>query len=289
MWDGQYAFEKSKIIQGDCLEKMKLIPDGSIDMILIDPPYNTTDCQWDKQPIDWNLLKAEFMRTIKSTGTICISVQNPFSFMVGSLFSEIYRHRWVWEKDKSANFQAVKCQPLKTTEDILVFNKIGYKIPWNNNGKPKGIYNPQMIEGKGYSREKAMFKDIKKGRSINQIVQRESYRNSVCQNTNDSSKQRYPKELIYFTVPHNKEERIHPTQKPVELFEYLIKTYTNEKMIVLDCFSGSGTTGEACINLNRDFILIEKEPNYYEVIKERVGKIFKNYGLDLQPLLDERM
>jgi len=171
----------------------------------------------------------------------------------------------------------VKCQPLKTTEDILVFNKIGYKIPWNNNGKPKGIYNPQMIEGKGYSREKAMFKDIKKGRSINQIVQRESYRNSVCQNTNDSSKQRYPKELIYFTVPHNKEERIHPTQKPVELFEYLIKTYTNEGMLVLDCFAGSGTTAIASENTKRQYICIEKDPNYFEKIKKRVADFNKNF------------
>ena len=261
----------SALFQGDCLEIMPLIPDNSIDMILIDPPYNTTDCKWDKQPIDWNLLKAEFMRIIKPAGTICISVQNPFSFMIGSLFVETYRHRWIWEKDKSANFQAVKCQPLKTTEDILVFNKVGYKIPWNNNGKQKGVYNPQMREGKGHSREKAMFIDFKKGQSINEIVKRDSYRNSVCQNTNDSAKQRYPKELIYFTVPHKKNERVHPTQKPVELFEYLIKTYTNDDMIILDCFIGSGTTGVASKKLNRKFIGIEKEPKYYEIACQRCG------------------
>ena len=268
---------KKEILNGNSLELLKDIENESIDLILTDPPYNTTDCKWDKQPIDWNILKSEFLRIIKPTGTICISVQNPFGFLIGGLFAEIYRHRWVWEKDKSANFQAVKCQPLKTTEDILVFNKIGYKIPWNNNGKPKGIYNPQMIEGKGYSREKAMFKDIKKGRSMSQIVQRESYRNSVCQNTNDSSKQRYPKELIYFTVPHNKEERIHPTQKPVELFEYLIKTYTNEGMLVLDCFAGSGTTAIASENTKRQYICIEKDPNYFEKIKKRVGDFNKNF------------
>ena len=268
---------KKEILNGNSLELLKDIENESIDLILTDPPYNTTDCKWDKQPIDWNILKSEFLRIIKPTGTICISVQNPFGFLIGGLFAEIYRHRWVWEKDKSANFQAVKCQPLKTTEDILVFNKIGYKIPWNNNGKPKGIYNPQMIEGKGYSREKAMFKDIKKGRSINQIVQRESYRNSVCQNTNDSSKQRYPKELIYFTVPHNKEERIHPTQKPVELFEYLIKTNTNEGMLVLDCFAGSGTTAIASENTKRQYICIEKDPNYFEKIKKRVADFNKSF------------
>ena len=268
---------KKEILNGNSLELLKDIENESIDLILTDPPYNTTDCKWDKQPIDWNILKSEFLRIIKPTGTICISVQNPFGFLIGGLFAEIYRHRWVWEKDKSANFQAVKCQPLKTTEDILVFNKIGYKIPWNNNGKPKGIYNPQMIEGKGYSREKAMFKDIKKGRSMSQIVQRESYRNSVCQNTNDSSKQRYPKELIYFTVPHNKEERIRPTQKPVELFEYLIKTYTNEGMLGLDCFAGSGTTAIASENTKRQYICIEKDPNYFEKIKKRVGDFNKNF------------
>jgi len=268
---------KKEILLGDCLELLKTIESESIDLILTDPPYNTTDCKWDKQPIDWNILKEEFLRIIKPTGTICISVQNPFGFMVGGLFADIYRHRWVWEKDKCANFQAVKCQPLKTTEDILIFNKIGYKVSWNNNGKPKGIYNPQMRIGKGHSREKSMHKDFKKGRSINQIVERESYRNSVVQNTNNSSEQRYPIELIYFTVPHKKDCRFHPTQKPVELFEYLIKTYTKENMLVLDCFGGSGTTAIACLNTNRQFIVMEKEQKYYDIILKRVGDFNKNF------------
>lgn len=263
-------FEKNKIYLGDCLDIMQMIPDSSIDLILTDPPYNTTDCRWDKQPIDWNKLKSEFLRVIKPTGTICISVQNPFGFMVGGLFSEIYRHRWVWEKDRGANFQALKSQPFRITEDILVFNRIGYKVSWNNNGKPKGIYNPQFLNGKGSSREKTMYKEQQKSEHIKQIVDRKSKRNAVCMNTNDTSKQRYPKEIIYFPVPYK--DRVHPTQKPVELFEYLIKTYTNEGAIVLDCFGGSGTTGIACYNTNRNYVMIEKEKQYFDLFLKREEK-----------------
>ena len=109
-----------RVFNGDCLEIMKSIPNESVDLILTDPPYNTTDCKWDKQPINWELLKIELLRIIKPSGTICISVQNPFGFLIGGLFAEIYRHKWVWEKDRGANFQCLKAQPLRITEDILV-------------------------------------------------------------------------------------------------------------------------------------------------------------------------
>ena len=255
---------KKEILNGNSLELLKTIESESIDLILTDPPYNTTDCKWDKQPIDWNILKAEFMRIIKPTGTICISVQNPFGFMVGGLFAEFYRHRWVWEKDRGANFQCIKAQPLRISEDVLIFNKVGYKISWNNNGKPKGIYNPQMLNGKGSSREKTMFIENKKSDNMLEMLNRKSDKNKITKNTNDTSKQRYPKEIIYFPVPYK--DRTHPTQKPIALFEYLIKTYTNEGMLVLDCFGGSGTTAIACLNTNRQFIVMEKEQEYYDII-----------------------
>jgi len=259
----------SALFQGDCLDILPLIPDNSIDMILIDPPYNTTDCKWDKQPIDWSELKSEFLRVIKPTGTICISVQNPFAFMIGGLFAEIYRYRWVWEKDRGANFQALKAQPLRITEDILVLSKTGYKKAWNDKGSIKSIYNPQMMKGKGSSREKTMNIDKPKSNNMLDMNQRNSIRNTVTKNTNDTSLQRYPKEIIYHPVPYK--DRVHPTQKPIELFEYLIKTYTNENMLVLDCFFGSGTTGIASKNLNRKFIGIEKEQKYYEIACQRCG------------------
>lgn len=259
-----------RVFNGDCLEVMKSIPNESVDLILTDPPYNTTDCKWDKQPIDWNILKAEFMRIIKPTGTICISVQNPFGFLIGGLFSEIYRHKWVWEKDRGANFQCLKAQPLRITEDILVFSKSGYLRPWNDKGSIKSIYNPQFLSGKGSSREKTMNIDKPKSQNMLEINNRKSERGIVSKNTNDTSKQRYPKEIIYFPVPYK--DRKHPTQKPIELFQYLIKTYTNEGMTVLDCFSGSGTTAIACLNTNRNYILIEKEKKYFDIINERIAK-----------------
>lgn len=266
---------KKEILLGDCLELLKGIESESIDLILTDPPYNTTDCKWDKQPINWNILKAEFMRIIKPTGTICISVQNPFGFFVGGLFAEFYRHRWVWEKDRGANFQCIKAQPLRISEDVLVLNKVGYKVSWNNNGKPKGIYNPQMLNGKGSSREKTMNINKPKSDNMLEMLNRKSEKNKVTKNTNDTSKQRYPKEIIYFPVPYN--GRVHPTQKPVELFEHLIKTYTNEGMKVLDCFGGSGTTAIACLKTNRQFIVMEKEQKYYDIILKRVADFNKNF------------
>jgi len=259
---------KAEILLGDCLELMQAVPDGSVDMILTDPPYNTTDCKWDKQPIDWSILKVEFLRIIKPTGTIAMTVQNPFGFMIGGLFAEMYRHRWVWEKDKCGNFLAAKASPLKYTEDILVFQENGYYEAWNNNGKPKGIYNAQMREGTGRARK---TNSARFGLSSTQISDRPKY-SPLITNPKTDGVVRYPADIIYFSVPHRKNERMHPTQKPVDLFEYLIKTYTNEKMLVLDCFSGSGTTAIAAMNTNRQFIVMEKEPKYYEIIKKRVAE-----------------
>ena len=264
---------KKEILNGNSLELLKDIENESIDLILTDPPYNTTDCKWDKQPIDWNILKSEFLRIIKPTGTICISVQNPFGFLVGGLFAEIYRHRWVWEKDKCGNFLAAKASPLKYTEDILVFQKNGYYTAWNNNGKPKGIYNPQMRNGTGKARK---TNSERFGLSSTQISDRPKY-NPLIANPKTDGIVRYPADIIYFSVPHRKHERIHPTQKPIELFEYLIKTYTNEGMLVLDCFAGSGTTAIASEKTKRQYICIEKDPNYFEKIKKRVGDFNKNF------------
>lgn len=264
---------KKEIINGNCFDVLKNIEDESIDLILTDPPYNTTDCKWDKQPIDWNILKSEFLRIIKPTGTICISVQNPFGFLVGGLFAEIYRHRWVWEKDKCGNFLAAKASPLKYTEDILVFQKNGYYTAWNNNGKPKGIYHPQMRSGSGKAKK---TNSERFGLSSTQISDRPKY-NPLIANPETDGIVRYPADIIYFSVPHRKDERIHPTQKPIELFEYLIKTYTNEGMLVLDCFAGSGTTAIAAMKTKRQFICIEKEQKYYDIILKRVEDFNKNF------------
>ena len=260
--------EKNVTIFADSLEYLKTLESESIDLILTDPPYNTTDCKWDKQPIKWDEYKKEMIRVLKQSGTLCISVQNPFNFKIGDLFSEFYRHRWVWEKDRGANFQCLKAQPLRITEDILVFSKSGYLRPWNDSGTIKSIYNPQFLEGKGSSRKKTMNIDKPKSENMLKINNRKSYRGIVSKNTNDTSKRRYPKEIIYFPVPYK--DRIHPTQKPVALFEYLIKTYTNKDMTVLDCFAGSMTTAIACLNTNRNYICIEKDSTIFETGINRI-------------------
>ena len=273
MWDGQYAFEKSKIIQGDCLEKMKLIPDGSVDMILADLPYGTTACKWDTI-IPFEPLWEQYKRVIKDNGAIVSTASQPFTSALIMSNPKMFKYEWIWEKSKASNFVHSKYQPLKAHENILVFSK--YPAAQNSANRNM-IYVPQMVNVEVYD----------KGLTSNKIDVLNGGRRNAVKNKSDNGK-RYPRSVQYF-VTAEREGKLSPTQKPVALFEYIIKTYTNEGDIVLDNVAGSGTTGEACTNINRDFILIEKEPNYYEVIKERVGKIFKNYGLDLQHLLDEQM
>ena len=252
-----------QLILGDCLEKMALIPDKSIDAIITDPPYNTTDCSWDKQPLQWSQIKKECLRVLTSNGSIVFTAQNPFTFMIGSLFLEIYRHRWVWQKNKCANFLAAKACPLKYTEDILVFNRFGYQNSWNNNGKIKGVYNPQMSAADN----PALNTGQNMGKTLRQI--------RICNTrlVSDPSKDpnsRFPKDTIFFAL--DVKGRVHPTQKPVALMEYLIKTYTNEGETVLDFTMGSGTTGVACVNTGRHFIGIERDEKYFEIAKKRIAE-----------------
>ena len=273
MWDGQYVFEKSKIIQGDCLEKMKLLPDGSVDMILADLPYGTTACKWDTI-IPFEPLWEQYKRVIKDNGAIVLTGSQPFTSALVMSNSKMFKYEWIWIKNQGSNFAATKYMPMKEHESILVFakSKTEYKpIMQERSESSQKRFKHKLTEYKGDKREAiGGIKDNGK-------------------NLNYNKDERVPSSYQFFNVVPRYKGTLAPTQKPIELFEYLIKTYTNEGDTILDNVAGSGTTGEACINLNRDFILIEKEPNYYEVIKKRVGEIFKNYGLDLQPLLNEQM
>jgi len=268
MRDGQYAFEKSKIIQGDCLEKMKLIPDGGVDMILADLPYGTTVCKWDSI-IPFEPLWRQYERIIKANGAIVLTASQPFTSALVMSNPKMFKYELIWHKDKPTDPLNAKKRVMKYHEGILIF----YRKP--------PTYNPQKV-----LRDETNKRN-NKPRKFNSAVNNSWDNNTdeVLKMNQGTSDYIYPNSVNKW----NMQRGLHPTQKPVKMFEWLIKTYTNEGDTVLDNVAGSGTTGEACINLNRDFILIEKEPNYYEVIKERVGKIFKNYGLDLQPLLDERM
>ncbi len=226
---------------------MKRIPDNSIDLVLTDPPYWTTACKWDSV-IDFDLMWKELKRIIKSNGAIVLFWSEPFSSALRMSNIKQYKHDWIWEKDAGSNFQTVKYQPMKEHEIISVFWE------WKIN------YFPIMQERIG-SRKWKETTTIDSGRTNSVYWTMEwGKRLFVPELRNPRSIQRF-----------NRERWIHPTQKPVALLEYLIRTYTNEWEMVLDFTAWSGTTGVACKNTNRNYILIEKDPEYCEIIKKRLS------------------
>lgn len=228
--------------QGDCLELMKDIPDKSIDMILCDLPYGTTRNKWDSV-ISLDKLWNEYERIIKDNGAIVLFSQMPFTTELVHSNLKLFRYEWIWKKTMSTGFLNAKKMPLKQHENIVVFYK---NLP---------LYNPQMREGfQPYSTARGS-KNTNYGKFDNTYI-------------SSSNGDRYPVDVIEFK--HDK-EKLHPTQKPVALLEYLIKTYTNENDIVLDNCMGSGTTGVACKKLNRNFIGIELDENYFNIAKERIN------------------
>ena len=226
------------LMHGDCLELMKDIPDGSIDMILADLPYGTTACKWDTI-IPFEPLWAEYERIIKDNGAIVLTGSQPFTTKLIDSNIDLFRYCWVWNKKISGNPLLAKHQPLKVHEDICVFSKKRHN------------YYPQMRKGKMR----------RKGGGRSKLFDMEM--------SAKYSDEYYPISIIEFS---NAKRGVHPTQKPVELFEYLIKTYTNEGETVLDNVMGSGTTGVACKNLNRNFIGMELDENYFNIAKERIEK-----------------
>lgn len=230
--------EDVKLIHGDCLEVMKTIPDDSIDLILCDLPYGTTRNKWDSV-IDLAALWAEYERVC--CGAIVLTAQTPFDKVLGASNIDMLRYEWIWRKEAGTGFLNAKRAPLKDHENVLVFY-----------GKPP-TYNPQMRTG---------FKPYrcKKGGETS------NYNPSGIVTT-ESNGERYPVTVLEFS---RDKVKLHPTQKPVALMEYLIKTYTNEGDVVMDNCMGSGTTGVACINTGRRFIGIEKDDGYFEVAKKRI-------------------
>lgn len=239
-----------KLLKGDCLELMKDIPDGSIDMILADLPYGTTACKWDTI-IPFEPLWKQYERVIKDNGAIVLTASQPFTSALVMSNAERFCYSWVWNKMFGANFVQAKRQPLKTHEDIVVFSKTG-KMPF---------YNPQMT-----LRDKPIIKGGNKQSKAIPIAVTEA-----SKKFGESKKvytHKYPTSQITYNVREGR--GLHPTQKPVALFEYLIKTYTNEGDTVLDNVMGSGTTGVACKNLNRNFIGIELDSEYFKIAEQRI-------------------
>lgn len=230
------------IKQGDCLELMKDIPDKSVDMVLCDLPYGTTRNKWDSV-IPLNKLWEQYERIIKDNGAIVLFSQMPFSAELVHSNLKLFKYEWIWQKDNGTGFLNAKKMPLKIHENILVFYK---KLP---------LYNPQMRTGfKPYK--------CKQGRhSTNYGAYEQGH-------ITESNGERYPIDIIEF----KKDSGLHPTQKPVALLEYLIKTYTNEGDTVLDNCMGSGSTGVACVNTNRNFIGYELNEKYFEIAEKRINE-----------------
>ena len=238
--------DRFELHKGDCLEIMKEIPDKSIDMILCDLPYGTTACKWDVI-IPFDGLWKQYNRIIKDNGAIVLFADSArFSAKLINSNINNYRHKWVWNKNNSAGFATAKIRPFQICEDILVF------------GKNKVNYYP-IMEVRGKER-------IKDGYSTS-----DNY--GITPNkTNKKNNIYYPKNLLNYSNA-NQKGKVHPTQKPVPLLEYLIKTYTNEGEIVLDNCMGSGSTGEACVNTNRRFIGIEKDDKYFDIAYNRINNL----------------
>ena len=236
--------ELNTIYNEDCLEGMKRIPDGSVDMILCDLPYGTTACKWDSI-IPFEPLWEQYERVIKDNGAIVLTASQPFTTKLIDSNIDLFRNCWVWNKKISGNPLLAKHQPLKVHEDICVFSKKRHN------------YYPQMRKGKMR----------KKGGGRSKLFDMEM--------SAKYSDEYYPISIIEFS---NAKRGVHPTQKPVALFEYLIKTYTNEGETVLDNCMGSGTTAIAAINTNRNYIGFELDEGYYKASLDRIEKHKK--GID---------
>lgn len=236
-----------ELMQGDCLERMKEVADGSVDMVLCDLPYGTTACKWDSV-IPFNLLWEHYSRVLKPDGAAVLTSSQPFTTALIASNYEMFKYAWVWCKSRSTGFQDVNHRPLKAHEDVLVFSNAGC----STGSKLPMKYNPQGLIACNKPRT---------GKKAGGFFR------SDCEGGGTQTATNWPKSVL--NVP-SEGKTVHPTQKPVALMEYLIRTYTNEGEIVLDNTMGSGTTGVACVNTNRRFIGIERDPEYFKIAERRI-------------------
>lgn len=252
--------ENYHLMFGDCLERMKEIPDGSVDLILTDPPYGTTACKWDNV-IPFESMWLELKRIIKPNGAIVLFGSEPFSSKVRMSNLKMFKYDWTWCKSRASGFAHAKNMPLKNIENIMVFSNgmVGHKSQCKNRLEyyPQGlIYSPQVMKNtKVRSEDESAF------------GKRPSHKDEYIQEWTN-----YPTQVLNF---ESVTKALHPTQKPVALLEYLIKTYTNEEETVLDFTFGSCSTGVACLNTNRKFIGIEMEEKYFNI---GVKRLEENYN-----------
>ena len=237
------------LIQGDCLQVMQEIPDNSIDCIICDLPYGTTACNWDIV-IPFDELWQAYNRIVKKDSAIILFGTEPFSSMLRLSNLKHYKYDLIWRKSKSGSAFTAKYRPINKHEIISVFSKTGGKTQ----------YYPQYVEGTPYKRV------LHRNADKNEHKLGFSQTDAVF----ESDGKRYPDTILDFPQKWRRQDQVHPTQKPVELLEWLINSYTQEGNLVLDNCMGSGTTGVACKHLNRRFIGIEKEPKYFDIAEERI-------------------
>ena len=238
------------LMHGDGLEWMKEIPDGSVDMVLADPPYGTTACKWDTV-IDLPLMWEQLKRVIKPNGAIVMTASQPFTSALVMSNVAMFRHEWVWDKvNKYTGALQANKRRMRRHEDIIVFSI-----------KPLNVYNKQFREGEPYS-----VKITGGHGEFNGNADIDKVRKVI------NTGQHNPCSVLDIKADNKKEAGLHPTQKPVALMEYLIRTYTDERDTVLDFTMGSGTTGVACKNLGRDFIGIELDQGYFDITVKRIGE-----------------
>lgn len=241
--------EMNKIYNMDCLEGMRHIPDKSIDMILCDLPYGTTACKWDIV-IPFKQLWVYYERIIKDSGAIVLFGTQPFTSLLVSSNFKLFKYEWIWHKSKCGSAFTSKYRPQQKHENILIFGKGVLK------------YNPQLTKGEPYYRLRKSNKDNLKPNNHKLGV--------ISKSETTNLGFRYPETVQFFQQKWRRQDQLHPTQKPVELFEYLIRTYTNEGDLVLDNCMGSGTTAIACMNNKRNFIGFELEKKYFDICIKRI-------------------
>lgn len=234
----------NEITLGDSLELTGCVP-AKADLILEDMPYNMTACKWDKEPIDLKKYWESRMELIKPTGVICLTASQPFTSELVVSNKKMFKYEWIWVKNVAGNFTQYKIMPAKKHENILIF------------ASGKTVYNPIMEDKKASSLERMKYKFTDR---------KQSEHLTLPKDTSNRMEKMYPTSVKKF----NREVGMHPTQKPVGLFEYLIKTYTNEGDLVFDGFGGSGTTAIAAHRIKRNFIVIEKDKKYFEIASKRL-------------------
>ena len=239
--------DEYSLLFGDCLERMKEIPDGSVDLILVDLPYGTTQNKWDSV-IDLEAMWEQLNRICKPNTAKLMFAQTPFDKVIGCSNLKELKYEWIWEKTTATGHLNTKKMPMKAHENILVFyDKLPTYNPQKTTGhKPANSYTKHQDDGSNYGETKVGI-------------------------SGGGQTDRYPRSVQVFKTDKQKVS-LHPTQKPVGLLEYMIKTYTNENEIVLDFTFGSGSTGIACLNTNRKFIGIEMDDEYFDIAKNRIEK-----------------